>query len=293
MIDIPVAFAERITQVDCAGGRDWLAALPATFDRLIERWELIPDGSVRHGAMALVLPVVSSGEPAVLKVSWRNDATWHEAAALRWWNGQGTVRLLRDDPDDGALLLQRLDPTRTMADLSSDDAGRVAGELIRLMAIPADPALPTVAADVAGIAANLSGRWAQLDRPIPRRVLDVAVDLAASLPHGAVPMMVNRDLWDGNVLAATRRPWLAIDPMPIAGDPAYAISPLVLRRVDRMDGPEDLDRFVRTVCDAAGLDRERAVAWSTVRLADYWLWALETGLTEDPLRCRRLLGWMT
>ncbi len=82
-MDILPAFAERIIQVDGDEGRDWLTALPATFDRLIERWELIPDGPIWHGATALVLPVVACGEPAALKVSRRNDATRHEAAALR------------------------------------------------------------------------------------------------------------------------------------------------------------------------------------------------------------------
>ncbi len=179
-----------------------------------------------------------------------------------------------------------------MSDLPSDDAARVAGALIRQMAIPADPTLPTVAGEAVTMTTSLPGRWEHLGRPFPRRTLDLAVDLATSLPHGAGAMMVNRDLWDGNVLAATRQPWLAIDPMPIAGEPAYAISPLLLRRVDGMGQPDDLNRFVRIVCEAAGLDRELAVAWSTVRLVDYWLWALETGLTDDPLRCQRLLDWI-
>lgn len=31
---------------------------------------------------------------------------------------------------------------------------------------------------------------------------------------------------------------------------------------------------------------------ATVRIVDYWLWALETGLTEAPLHCQPLLDWI-
>ena len=40
---------------------------------------------------------------------------------------------------------------------------------------------------------------------------------------------------------------------------------------------------------AAGLDPDRARAWVTFRTVDYWLWGLGYGLTEDPVRCARLL----
>jgi streptomycin 6-kinase len=39
----------------------------------------------------------------------------------------------------------------------------------------------------------------------------------------------------------------------------------------------------------AGLDRDRAAAWVLFRSIDYWLWGLTYGLTEDPMRCARLV----
>ena len=44
------------------------------------------------------------------------------------------------------------------------------------------------------------------------------------------------------------------------------------------------------VVEAAGLDRDRARDWVVLRAADYLRWGLDHGLTEDPLRCRRLLA---
>jgi len=29
-----------------------------------------------------------------------------------------------------------------------------------------------------------------------------------------------------------------------------------------------------------------------VRCVDYWLWGLSVGLTEDPVRCQRIINWL-
>jgi hypothetical protein len=34
---------------------------------------------------------------------------------------------------------------------------------------------------------------------------------------------------------------------------------------------------------------ERARDWVVWRTVDYWLWGLSAGLTEDPVRCARLV----
>ena len=292
MIEVPAAFAARIERVEGAAGSDWLAELPGRFARLFEQWELVADGAIHHGAMSLVLPVRRRGEPLVLKVTWPSEATAHEAAGLRWWDGRGTVRLLDALSSEDALLLERLDPGRTLAAVGLDEAATVTGELIRLLAIPAAPTMPTFTDEIAGVIASIETRWRAQGHPFDHETLGQVMAIARSLPVGADHLMLARDLWDDNVLAAGRRPWLVIDPQPMAGPPEYALAPSLLRRLDQMAAPGHPDRFINRACDAGVLNRELAIAGAVVRIADYWLWALETGLTEDPVRCRRLLGWM-
>ena len=292
MIDVPEAFACRIEQAEGIAGRAWLAELPGRFAALIERWDLVADGSPRHGGMSLVLPVRRGAEPLALKVAWLNDATVNEALALGWWDGRGTVRLMDALPDEGALLLERLDPERSLASVGLDEAATVTGELIRELAIPVGPPMTTFSDEIAGIIATVEKRWLAQGRPLDRRALDGVMTLALGLPVGKDYLMVNRDLWDDNVLASTRRPWVVIDPQPLAGPPEYALSPSLLRRIDQMASPDDLDRFIERACAAGDLDRDLVVRSAAVRIADYWLWAMSTGLTEDPRRCDRLLGWL-
>lgn len=152
--------------------------------------------------------------------------------------------------------------------------------------------MPTFTSEIAGIISTIEARWLKQGCPFDRRTLDDVLTLARALPVGDDRLMTNRDLWDDNVLASTRRPWLVIDPQPLAGPPEYALFPSLLRRVNQMATASDLDRFIDRVCDAGSLHRDLVVTGATVRIADYWLWAMSTGLTEDPKRCDRLLRLM-
>ncbi|NEY37292.1 hydroxyurea phosphotransferase, partial [Streptomyces sp. PRKS01-65] len=98
-------------------GRAFIDALPALADRFLGHWGLRLDGPPMHGWAALVLPVVhrDDGTPAVLKLQLPDEETEGEPLALRAWDGDGAVRLLAHDEATGTLLLERLDPTRTLA----------------------------------------------------------------------------------------------------------------------------------------------------------------------------------
>jgi streptomycin 6-kinase len=53
--------------------------------------------------MALVVPVFRGDARYALKVSWVDDETVNEAAALALWNGGGAVRLFDADIAAGAI----------------------------------------------------------------------------------------------------------------------------------------------------------------------------------------------
>jgi streptomycin 6-kinase len=54
--------------------------------------------------------------------------------------------------------------------------------------------------------------------------------------------------------------------------------------------PDAILRFTDWLVGATGLDRSPAEAWLTVRTVASWLWCLEAGLTEDPVRCARFVA---
>lgn len=286
MIDVPADFATAAVNRAGRSGREWADALPALVEDLCVRWGLAVDGVALHGHLGLVVPVRRGAEPCALKVSWQDATTLHEGPALAAWGGRGTVLPLDHEPAAGALLLERLDFGRTLADIGADEAVTAAGHLLRRLSIPAPPGFACLPDLAAALPARLDRQWERLGRPFSRRLLDAAARLAAEYGPTAAGQLVNGDLHYENVLAGHREPWLVIDPKPLMGDPEYAVAPLIWRRFADMDGVAGIRSRLVGLAETAGLDPDRARAWTVVRTVDYWLWALGLGLTEDPRMCR-------
>jgi streptomycin 6-kinase len=285
MIAVPEAFAAAAVTRAGDVGRAWVEELPRLFARVCEQWGLAPDGPAMHGYLGLVVPVRRGNEACVLKVSWIDDSNADEAAALAAWNGRGAVQLLEAEASLGALLLERLDHTRSLSGVGLDEAVAIAGRLLRRLAIPAPDGFRPLPVLAESLAATLPERWERAGRPMPRRLLDRACELAAGLGATPARLLVNYDLHYDDVLAGRREPWLAVDPKVVAGDLEFGVAQLLWCRLEEMEAQGGLEHHFRALNEAAELDETRARGWTFVRSVDYWLWGLGVGLTEDPARC--------
>jgi streptomycin 6-kinase len=231
-------------------------------------------------------------------VSWIDGETASEAAALALWHGCGAVRLVDADGADGALLLEWLDPLRSLKEADLGVAVPVAGCLLRRLAVPAPaqwpgPPVPGLRQWARDLAAELPGRWRDTGRPFPGRGLDAAVEVATALAQRAGGLLANRDMHYQNVLAGEREPWLVIDPKLVRGDAEFGLAPLLWRRLGEAGGPAGLRRRFDALVDEAGLDVELARGWTLLRAVDYQLWGLNLGLTEDPALCSTVIDWLS
>ena len=290
MIVVPPEFAAERVRRDGDAARRWLDALPARIAPVCARWGVELDGGrPLYGDVNLVLPARRGDEPCVLKVCWPEHDSAGEASALRAWAGRGAVRLLDACPSEGLLLLERLDPDRSLRDLDLLPAAEIAGGLIRELCVPAPEGLPVLTDIATEIAETAGPRQRALGHPLPGRWVERAASLARDLAASAGTQLVHADLHYGNVLASTRRPWLAIDPKAVAGDPEYSVPELMWTRVDDAKDAAAVHALLGVLVEAGDLDHDKARSWTVVRAVDYWLWALGVGFTEDPLRCRRLV----
>lgn len=272
------------------------------------RWELRLDGPAMRGAVATVLPVrLPDGSPAALKIQPVDDETAGEADALRAWDGRGAVRLLRHDPDSGTMLLERLDPARTLNGVpDEDEAVRVAGTLLAgLNGVPA-PAGMRRLTDLVAAMLDVVPR-AGADREL-RPWADACGKVAADLLPAADDRLLHWDLHFGNVLHAPgassraddgsghlgsepgrardragRGPeragqWLAIDPKPLAGESGFELLPALHNRWN----PAAVMRRFDLMTEVMGLDRQRAAGWTLVRVLQNLLWDVEAGRPFDP-----------
>jgi streptomycin 6-kinase len=298
LIKVPEGFAAGTVTREGEAARTWLARLPELVGELCVRWGLRVTGDPMHGYLALVVPVLRGDARYALKVSWVDEETVNEAAALALWNGGGAVRLLDTDDAAGALLLEWLDPRRRLAEADLSVAVPVAGRLLRRLAVPvlaqwpARP-VPGLGQWALDLAADLPGLWRVTGRPFAGRRLDAAVEVATALAPRAGGLLANRDLHYQNVLAGEREPWLVIDPKVMRGDAEFGLAPLLWRRLGEAGGPAGLRRRFDALVDEAGLDAELARGWTLLRAVDYQLWGLRLGLTEDPALCATVIDWLS
>ncbi len=282
-VSIPADFMSHAADDD--GVVRWLAQLPKLIESILTDWVLTPTGLVLTGTNAVVLHVVDeAGAPAALKVGWPHWEAEREHLALRLWDGQGAVRLLRADPRRFALLLERADHRRDLNAQPVRQACQTAAGLYRLLHRPATEQFVRLSV----LAADWSRRLGRLhEHPlVPRRLVDRAASLAATLATDPQTdgVLLHTDLHFDNVLGATRAPWLVIDPKPLSGDPCFEVAPLLWNRWPEVTASGGiraavLDRMY-TVIDAAELDEDRVRDWVVVRQMVNVLWELES--SPDP-----------
>ncbi len=289
-VEIPAAFRARAESQ--AHWADWYAGLPALLRSLLREWDLTPDASTLSGFCAVVVPVrTADGRPAALKVGWPHWEAEHEHLALRAWDGAGAIRLYRADPHRYALLLERADAGRDLSSLPVLEACERIAELYPRLHRPALPQLKRLSelcVDWADRLPNLAASGL-----IPRRLVTQTLSLLREL--GTDPeidaTLIHTDLHFFNVLAADREPldraWLAIDPKPLAGDPAYEVAPLLWNRWEEAIATGNLRQALLdkmfTVIDAAGLDEDRVRGWVLIREVLNVLWDYENSLLGATL----------
>jgi streptomycin 6-kinase len=264
--------------------------LAAVVERLCERWELTLSGEAPRGDWNTILAASRRGVPCVLKIAGPGHGAIDEAIALEAWNGNGAARLLEADREHGALLLERLDSDRTLRTAELATAAEIAGSLVHELAVPAPAGLPLLADIVSQKPGILRRRQRALGEPVPGRWIDLACGLACDLATDPGNQLVHGDLHYDNILAGSRRPWLAIDPKPVIGNPERSVAELMWDRIDDATQPHEVHALFATLTRTGMLHPDRARAWTIVQAVDYWLWGLGAGLTEDPRRCERLLA---
>jgi streptomycin 6-kinase len=274
-----------------AEGSHWLNALPRMINLQCERWGLRIVGPPTHGSNAIVVPVDRGAEPLVLRMTPPDRDVEALVRALRFWDGRGTVRLVDDDLAAGAMLLERLSP-ESLTSVAVDVAMVVIGRVMRRLAVPAPADAPSTSALVADRSAELSRDWAALAQPFDRSFLlaaEHAAERMASPPKSGDVNAVNGDLHAAQVLRGTREPWLVVDPVLLRGDIAYDLARALWTRIDEMADAASIVGCFDIAVRESGVDRDHARDALVFRTVDYWLWAVGAGLTEDPLRCARLL----
>ena len=230
------------------------------------RWALRLGEPLPGGNIALVLAAErANGTAAVLKVSPPHPESDPEGDALACWAGAGAVRVLEHDRERRALLLERLVPGKSAWEVDEDEATRAVAAVLRRLAIEPPPGHSFRPL------ADAAREWAE---GLPELRPAVEELLAEPTPQ----VLLHQDLHAGNVLRHGGD-WVAIDPKPLVGDPAFDVASLVRDRRPIRDRCV-VARRLDLLADELGHDHERMRLWSWVH-ALAWGWPGEARLIRS------------
>ena len=272
---------------DEPAAQPWLAALPSLIEEVRAYFGLRLSPPLPGGTCSWVAPAeLPDGTPAIVKIGWPHREMLGEPEALRLWDGRGAARLLAHDRQRHALLLERCEPGQQLARSNGSAESRLrtgCAVLRKLWQVPPPPdGRIEPLAQVAVEWAELAERRMAARRPgyDPGLVAE-GVRLLCVLPASAERTVVlHGDFNPTNVLSASRTGWLAIDPKPMVGDPAYDPWPL-LEQIDPPlaypgSGPVLRERLALLAGELA-LPAERIAAWAVARLVQEALWRADCG----------------
>jgi streptomycin 6-kinase len=282
MVFVPAEFARATIALHGDAGRLWLRRLPRLVEEYAARWSLKVGAhfaplSYNYAAHA----EAPGGERLVLKVGVPVPELLSEMEALRLFGGRGAVRLVDFDTKDGVLLLERLEPGTPLTMLcETDDAAATSAAAVVMRKlwrpVPNEHSFPTVADWGKGFR-RMRECFGGTTGPFPRRLVEEAESLFDELLDSSdAPVLLHADLHHGNVLAAARAPWLAIDPKGLVGEPAYETGALLRNPLPQLfNWPQPVrasERRIAQLSDELGLDRSRVRGWGLAQavLAGWW-----------------------
>lgn len=280
LLDVPDDVRRRVV---ADGDGAWLDELPAIVASLALDWGLTLGGSLRGGVNALVLEATRlDGTAAVLKVSvpgMRRELAF-EATALSLADGAGCARLLHQDLDRDALLIERLGPPmyavvpdpHVRHDLLCDIAARM------WRPVAADVDLPTGADKASEYAELLPRLWEATGRPCSPATVDDALaclDSRRRAHDNRHAVLVHGDIHDANALQAADGTFKLIDPVGLRAEPACDLATIIRSNPDAGD---DLKRRAERLAARTGVDVTAIWEWGTIHRVMAGLFSRRIGL---------------
>lgn len=279
--EIQPGLQQKFIDVNGEMGREWIAAFPALLRSFIERWDIVELGDTfGYVGYAWVAPVrLRDGTEAVLKLAPPDKEYANEGIAMRLYDGRGAARLIDGDSEAVALLLERLRPGTTLAEVEDDveateTGARAMAKLFR--PLPEEHAFPTVERWGGAFArvreangGGCGGFPPELFEPAER----IYFEMCASQ---GTPVLLHGDLHHWNILRAEREPWLVIDPKGLAGEPAYETAAFLRNKADiEPDSAALAHRRIAQMSEVIGLDKQRVLRWAFAAGVLSALWTFE------------------
>jgi streptomycin 6-kinase len=295
---VPLAVREKAAQLGDAGAA-WLSDLPDLIADLERRWSITIGEPLNGGTAAYVARTrTADGNDAVVKLSLPDPAFARQIRTLAAARGRGYVRLLAQDAEHHAVLLEALGLPLNHLGLSPEvQIDTLCDLLPQAWQVPAptgpdaEPALNKARSLAEGVAR----RWEELGQPCSERVTAYALECADRREAAFDPercVIVHGDAASPNAVqvlaprAGAESGFVFVDPDGFLGDPTYDLG-VVLRdwcpELLAAHAPSLARRYCRQIAARTGMDAGAIWDWGFLERVSTGLYVLSLN-PDDHIR---------
>lgn len=276
-MQISSEFQNKIINAFGSDGKAWLQSLESTVQTYLQQWSLTSEGPVSNLSYNYVIKVRDSkGTPYILKLGVPNFDTRNEMVTLQAYNGEGCAKLLKSDPENGVMLLERLVPGTMLSE--ETDEMIVLENYIKVWKtirrpIPNGGSTPSLTHWFEGLK-----RYRETgDVQISMEHVQLAEDFFQQVMESSEgPELLHGDLHHENILYSKQKGWMAIDPKGVAGDPYFDVVSFLINQLDSKAQPKNILKLrVDTISEQMGLDLPRLLKASIALGTLYACWGVE------------------
>lgn len=285
MTKIPKNFKELMVKNYGSKVENWVSALTDLLSKSeaifgVHHLRPFDDLSYNYVAEGMV-----GGLPVVLKLSFEKESLRKEKDVLKAFEERGGVRVLDYNEELGALLLEKVVPGKSLADIGNDQKEveqfcHVFHRLHQKQDSINSEGVPTLVEWFSAL-----GRYRKNEGTtgvIPEEEMILVEQLLEELIQTTItPVLIHGDLHHGNILKNQGGGWKVIDPKGLFGDIHFETIQYLLNYIDRHADPDTvLERRIRWMSSYLNLNQIRITKWGIVRGVLEACWALENG--EEP-----------
>jgi streptomycin 6-kinase len=292
------AFLQRAIDTRGEEGKEWIKKIPKIIDEYQIKWNITVDSPFILSYNYATPAHRADGTQAVLKIGFAGDEGFTaEIKALRVFNGDGIVKLLEADIENAVMLLERLLPGETVKNIDDEKSTVIAADLMKRAwkPVPQEHSFINLSDWFKGYEMHRK-RFNGTSGPLSSQLFLKGEKLFSELLQTTEKeMLLHGDLHHGNILSATREPWVGIDPKGVIGDPAYETTAFLRNPypefLKRKNPKKDILRRIEIFSHELNIDAERIRKWGIAQCVLSAVWEIKDNGKdwEYDMRCAELL----
>jgi len=276
-------FQRKIIAMRGDVGKKWLTRLPTIIKKYEEMWSIKVLAPFPLSYNYVAPAVTTDNQAVVLKIGFPNNKEFaYEAGALAFFNGEGAVKVIKEDLENNVLLLEQLKPGQLLHDIEFEKQValflEVAEKLHKPLPSQIEKSFPTLL-EWAKDFAVYREMFSLTSGPIPQKLFEKAEEIFTQYPkYAKQQFLLHGDLHNKNILSS-QRGWLAIDPKGIIGEKEFEAGIFLRNPIEDLPKNSDHKKYIRDsvaqCAEVMHVDRKRILDWAFATAVNGLVWFLE------------------